>query len=818
MNKDTILTNQFSEEVFNITYRYNNESVDDMFVRVAENLASIETDKEFWKKEFYEALTDFKFVPGGRILSNAGCDYKSTTYINCYVDGFIGNNLDSMDSIMDALKRQATILKSEGGYGFCVDPLRPRGGYVMGIGNESPGPIKMLEMWDTQSDVITAGSGKVSSKKGAKSKIRKGAQMVTMSCWNPSIEEFITVKQTKNKLTKFNMSVLVTDKFMEAVKSHSKWDLIFPDFDDNKAFYDEFWDGNIEKWIQNGGKVKVYKTYTDANELWNIITKSTYTRNEPGVLFVDRINSLNNLYYNEHITSTNPCGEQALPIGGVCLLGSINLTQFIKDDDWDFAKLEKYIPAIVRMLDNVNDITYVPLEIEKENLLNKRRLGIGVFGFASAILMLGIRYGSIECSNKIHSLMKFISNKAYQSSALLAKEKGSFLLFDKDKYLQSNFVKRLDDETIEMIKEYGIRNSHLLSIQPTGNTSILANVISSGLEPIFLPEYTRTSITTDDIERPKIDWSAKTVDSNLWHWIKEGDVDLLKAEINGCVYKLDQTRGLLKESNVIDYGIKYLRDNKKEHLIETSLACTDVLDVDDHISVLDAFTYYLDSSCSKTINLPNDYPYENFKDVYLTCYDTGNIKGVTTYRSGTMSEVLSATTNKPKIQKPRAKEIDCDIHYIQALGKKWYVIVGLIDDRPYEIFTLLEKNVEIPSGKKNGKLIKIRSGVYDLKINGSFLFRDISQFFEQPDDETDTRLISLLLREGVSIMKICEQLEKSKGNITSLSKAVSRTLKKHYISDSEMNDKGDICPECGGKLIYTNGCSNCPDCSYSKCS
>ncbi|NJM09494.1 MAG: hypothetical protein HC883_00915 [Bdellovibrionaceae bacterium] len=382
----TTFVDEFSEEVFNQTYKFEGEShIDDRHLAVAKDLADVEEPevREYWQEKFLGILHNFKFVPGGRITSNAGTGLKGTTYINCFVSGFRGEDQDSMESIMDELRRQALILKSEGGYGFCADVLRPRGGYVNGIGGESPGAVRLLEMWDTQSSVITAGSGLKKATQKGKSKIRKGAQMVTMSVFHPDIEEFITAKQTPGRMTKFNMSVLVSDAFMNAVEAGVAWNLEFPDFENFKDDYKKHWDGDLDSWKARGLPVKIFKTFENANELWDLIMRSTYNRNEPGVLFVDTINRLNNLYYMERINATNPCGEQVLPVGGACLLGSINLTQFVNESssDWDYASLRETVHTAVRFMDNVNDKTLVPLPEQKESLKLKasyrfRNIGI----------------------------------------------------------------------------------------------------------------------------------------------------------------------------------------------------------------------------------------------------------------------------------------------------------------------------------------------------------------------------------------------------------------------------------------------------------
>lgn len=301
----TTFNDSFSKEIYEQTYRFGDEDINKTQKRVADALAAVEKDPEKWSKEFLWAMENFKFVPGGRITSNAGTGLKGTSLINCHVSGASGKNIDSMEGILGELQRQAMILKSEGGYGVCSDFMRPRGGYISGIANSSPGAVKMLEMWDKQSDVITSGSGQKSEK--GKVKIRKGAQMVTMSCWHPDILEFITAKQTPGRLSKFNMSVLVTDEFMTAVKGNLPWNLEFPDYEQHPEEYHDHWDGYLSHWKERGFSTKIYKSFETANELWDIILHSTYTRNEPGVLFVDTMNKMNNLYYTESINATNPC-------------------------------------------------------------------------------------------------------------------------------------------------------------------------------------------------------------------------------------------------------------------------------------------------------------------------------------------------------------------------------------------------------------------------------------------------------------------------------------------------------------------------------
>lgn len=1149
-------TNDLSKEVYETTYRYGDETIEDTQHRVAYDIASVEVDRDFWTTKFIDILKDFKFVPGGRILSNAGVGLKGTTYINCFVDGFVGKDPDSMNGISNALSRQAQILKSEGGYGFCADVMRPRGGFIDGIANETPGAVRMLDMWNTQSYVITAGSGKKSDSKKSKQKIRKGAQMVTLSCWHPDIEEFITAKQTSGRLDKFNMSVLITDDFMNAIVNNDEWNLYFPDFDKVKGTYEDEWDGNIKKWIDGGHPIKIYKTYKNANELWDLIMKSTYNRNEPGVLFIDVINRFNNLYYLEYISATNPCvvgdtliavadgrnavsikqltkegkdipvystnkdgrieikwgrnprltgkkkevwkltlddgsefistpthniylknntykelkdlkegdsissfysfesnggyrqisqigqkmiggrfrnrrqyrviyeffngtdtdyklnrihhddfnkkndfignlklmtkeehnkihskkgkdnsyyklsdeqkfsfashpgeknpkysgitnkillekakelynkegkfttnmwisfakeqgipytvhndfrfksfsnfknqvvdnhkvisvgffgyedvynitvddnhnfniitsfederyissggicvkncGEQALPIGGVCNLGSLNLTQFIKGNDWDYDKLKEIIPIAIRFMDNVNDLTYVPLVEQKDNLKKKRRIGLGIMGYGSALLMMKKRYGSKEVIKMTNKLMEFIANTAYQSSALLTKEKGHFPLYQEENYLKSKFIENLSDETKNLIKKHGIRNSHLLSIQPTGNSSVLSNVVSGGLEPVFLFEYIRTVIQPfppDGMILPKnIDFDNKTFtpsDDIIWEWVKEGDENMLKTIFNDSVYKVDRGRGILKESLVIDYGVRYLEELGEWDPNAEWAVNINSLKIDEHVETMKVMSKFIDSSMSKTINISNDYPYEAFKHVYLDLYQSGTIKGGTTYRAGTMATVLKEKETKPEIpinNVPKRKEtLECDVVRFTSKGDKWIGFVGLdwrVPNWPYELFTGKADDFVIPNYIDKGKIKKVKIedkktgeeiSRYDFIYNDKDDFEVTMQGLNRAFDRefwNVGKLLSGLLRHYIhlpSTIKIIRSLKLDGDTLGTWKMGVTRILKR-YIKDGEMPVDLDTCPNCGSKnLIHKEGCVSCGDCQWSKC-
>ncbi|MCS3610123.1 adenosylcobalamin-dependent ribonucleoside-diphosphate reductase [Salinibacter ruber] len=850
---DDIFETEISEEVYGQNYQYGTDDrVPDTWYRNARAMAQVEDDTDMWTQRFYQLLSGqclgtgpFPFTPGGRIFANAGTGLGKATLINCFVSGFQGHDQDSMDEIQAELTRQAKILASEGGYGFCAHIMRPRGARIGGVGSMTPGAVQMLDVWNKQAATIVAGSGMKSDRDDVKDKIRKGAQMVTMGIWHPDIIEFIEAKQEPGRLHKFNMSVLITDEFMEAVKNDDTWALRFPDYENEKEFYKQHWDGNLKAYQEKGGTVKTWKdpatgepAVYEAREIWNRIMDSTYNRNEPGVIFVDTINKENNLGYVEHINATNPCGEQVLPVGGVCLLGNLNVTQLVDREagEINYDLVDDLVPLAVRFLDNVNDLSYVPLEEQQRNLQEKRRIGLGHYGDGSALMMMKTRYGSEEGARVMREFQEHLANQAYQASARLAEEKGAFPLFDKDEYLSSPFVQRLSDKTKEMIGDLGLRNSHLLSIQPTGNTSTLGNAPSSGIEPVFMHSYIRTSeqpALPDGINRPSMSPNAYEVgqdidaDGTAWTAEEQGDETVLRCQEEGHTHwQIHPTRDICKDQEVKDYAVRHMETDGTWDPDADWAVTTRDLDVDDHLTQMKALAPFVDSSMSKTVNVPNDYPFEDFKELYKKAHDTGVIKGVTTYRAGTMSAVLSGDDDGdddrtvPRTEAPdRPETLPCAIHRVRYQGDHWTILVGFLEDHPYEVFAFKsEGEAPLFEGDSErvdeGYIRKNESRHYSLLgPNGTVVIGDITSHMPSDDVRVETRLVSTALRHGSKIDFLVEQLEKAEGSIASFGQSMAKALRAHA-TDHEVT-----CDKCGSANVrHVEGCMECADCGHSRCS
>ena len=536
-----------SEEIHAMKYRSKGESFKDAMTRVANALK----DDEQHFQEFRNILYDMRYLPAGRVQSAMGAPRRVTAY-NCFVSMTIP---DSMEGIMLAAQEAAKTMQLGGGIGYDFSTLRPSGALIRGLDSRSSGPLSFMGIFDAVCKTISSAGH------------RRGAQMGVLRVDHPNIAEFIRIKNNSNTLTQFNLSVGVTDAFMQAVKDDTTFDLVF--------------DG------------RVYDTI-NARALWDDILRSTWDWAEPGILFIDRINQKNNLHYCETIAATNPCGEQPLPPNGACLLGSFNLVKYVEGTKGNFTfnyeKLKHDIPAVVRAMDNVVDRAIYPLPSQELEAKSKRRMGLGVTGVANAIEALGHEYGSPMFLRVLARIMRTIRDNCYLASVELAVEKGAFPLYSEE-MLDSDFAKTLPLDIVQLIARYGIRNSHLLSVAPTGTISLSADNVSSGIEPVFSYGFDRTIQTFDGPRVERVD----------------------------------------------DYGYRVFGVKGRK---------ADDLPVMAHVEVLNLASKYVDSACSKTCNVGADVTWEEFKEVYMAAYD-GGASGCTTFRaSGKRYGILNASASE----------------------------------------------------------------------------------------------------------------------------------------------------------------------------
>ncbi|MHC0052457.1 adenosylcobalamin-dependent ribonucleoside-diphosphate reductase [Actibacterium sp. D379-3] len=745
-----------AEQIWDMKYRLKQAdgspvdlTVEDTWRRIARALAAPEKQPDAWEDTFFAALEDFKYLPAGRITAGAGTA-RAVTLFNCFVMGTIP---DSMGGIFDMLKEAALTMQQGGGIGYDFSTIRPRGADVKGVAADASGPLSFMDVWDAMCrTIMSAGS-------------RRGAMMATMRCDHPDIEDFITAKQDPARLRNFNLSVLVTDDFMEAVKADGSWDLVFDD--------------------------KIYHT-VEARDLWNRIMRATYDYAEPGVIFIDRINQMNNLSYCETIAATNPCGEQPLPPYGACLLGSINLARLVRNPfdaiaELDEAELDTLVATAVRMMDNVVDASRFPLPQQAEEAANKRRIGLGVTGLADALLMVGLRYGSEEAARQTERWLHRIARAAYLASVDLAKEKGPFPLFDAEKYLATGHMMQMDADVREAIREHGIRNALLTSIAPTGTISLYASNVSSGIEPVFAYAYTR---------------------------------------------KVLQKDGTRTEEEVVDCAVQMWREKFGDKELPDYFVNAQTLAPLDHVRMQAAAQKWVDSSISKTINCPEDISFEAFKDVYMEAYETG-CKGCTTYRPNAVTgSVLSVSESSDK-----TPETDTGAEVI-------YMSEPL--DRPQA----LEGNTYKLKWPDSEHAIYIT--INDVVINGHR--RPFEVFINSKNMEhfawtvALTRMISAVFRRGGDVSFVVEELKAvfdPRGGawmqgkyIPSILAAIGGVIERHlvtigFIEGEGMGLKADpqaeamavgerprgpACPACGAyDMRMVEGCMTCASCGHSKC-
>ncbi|WP_370045129.1 MULTISPECIES: adenosylcobalamin-dependent ribonucleoside-diphosphate reductase [Salipiger] len=753
-----------AEQIWDMKYRFKEAdgtpidmSVEDSWRRIARSLASVEKDAGRWEETFFEALEDFKYLPAGRITAGAGTA-RSVTLFNCFVMGTVP---DSMSGIFDMLKEAALTMQQGGGIGYDFSTIRPKGAIVHGVAADASGPLSFMDVWDAMCrTIMSAGS-------------RRGAMMATMRCDHPDVEQFIAAKSDSARLRMFNLSVLVTDPFMEAVKADGSWDLKF--------------DG------------KVYHT-VKARDLWNKIMKATYDYAEPGVIFIDRINEANNLNYVEQIAATNPCGEQPLPPYGACLLGSINLARLVTDPftdaaEIDDAALETLVATAVRMMDNVVDASRFPLPEQEEEAQNKRRIGLGVTGLADALLMKGLRYGSEEAAAQTEDWLHRIARASYLASVELAKEKGAFPLFDAEKYLASGNMLNMDEDVREAIRTHGIRNALLTSIAPTGTISLYAGNVSSGIEPVFAYAYKRKVLQKDGTrtEEEVVDYAVQ-----MWRDLK-GDAELPEYFVNAqTLDPQDHVRMQAAAQKWIDSSIS------------KTINCPEDISFE---AFKDVYMQAYETGCKGcTTYRPNDV--------------TGSVLSVSEEKKAAPEAVATpaAEPNQPHgdviymaepLDRPQALEG-------QTYKLKWpdseHAIYLTINDiivgghrRPFEVF-INSKNMEHYAWTV--ALTRMISAVFRRGGDVSFVVEELKAVFDP--------------RGGAWVQG---------KYIPSILAAIGGVIERHLIATGFLEGegmglktdpqakvvgldapRGKACPSCGQfSMMMVEGCMTCSSCGHSKC-
>lgn len=752
-----------SEEIFRAKYMINGESDPaEVFKYVAEEISSVEdeTKRSKVRDEFYRILDSGLFMPGGRILANARpfINEKSKNYNNC----FTIDVEDSMEGIYYSVYEDAMISRMGGGVGFDVSKLRPSHSHTSN-GGEASGPVSFLEVFNSSAKTIASGG------------FRRAAHIALIDADHPDVEEFVTVKQgdENKKLTQFNISVRMSDDFMQAVKDKANWSLSF--------------------------EGKEYKNLP-ATELYDMIVRNAYEHNEPGAFFIDRVEKDNNGWWAFKMDRCNPCGEIPMPPYSLCCLGALILTAYVKgtpftdEAEFDFELFEETIYWAIRFLDNVLDATLYPLDKIEEFSKQWRRVGLGFTGLGDLFAMMRIVYGSEESKLFSEQIGKALRDGSYRASVELAKEKGPApALISGYKFMrktpkidprlsQGSFIKQLPTDLQADIAQYGLRNINLNTTAPTGTTSLsVGQNCSSGIEPIFALNYIRN--------------------------IRTGKSDETKPEM---VYD--------------DAWLRYVElhpevEDQKD--VPDFFVTTMDIDPYDAIDVQAAFQKYIDHAISKTANLPKGYTFEQYKDLFMYAYDQG-LKGFTSFNpDGSMKGVLESSPAAGDIENfvtrsdapPRPKELPCDIHYVHADKQDFIILASKLNGSLYEIF-VDEKNGHDLEDAQHGKVSKKGRREYTLTCDNGIKVDKLSADFNGTYGVM-ARFISMSLRHGVPLKFIIDQLQRSK-EFLGFEKAVSRVLK-HYIVEEEHVEYHEACPSCGNTLVIQDGCPTCKSCGYTKC-
>jgi ribonucleoside-diphosphate reductase alpha chain len=786
-----------SHQIWDMKYRLKaadgtplDRTVEESWARVALAAAQAEAPEKrrAWALAFAEALAGHRFLPAGRILAGAGTG-RAVTLFNCFVMGRIP---DDLSGIFAHLREAALTMQQGGGIGYDFSTLRPMGAPVKGVAADASGPLSFMDVWDSMCRTIMSAGA------------RRGAMMGTLACSHPDIEQFIEAKRAAGRLRNFNLSVLVTDAFMTAVEKDRSWDLVF--------------------------EGTVYRTVS-ARALWDRIMAATYDAAEPGVIFIDRVNALNNLAYCETIYATNPCGEQPLPPYGACLLGSINLARlverpFTEDSELDEAALAKLARIAVRFLDDVIDISRFPLPAQEEEAKQKRRIGLGITGLADALIFCRTRYGAPRSVALIERWLRILRDSAYAASAELAEEKGAFPFFARDAYLARPNIAALPEAIRGQIAKHGIRNGLLTSIAPTGTISLFADNISSGIEPVFAYSYTRNILMPG---------------------------------------------GARREEKVSDYAYRRFRAAfGDETQLPDYFVTTQELTPADHLVVQAAAQRYIDSSISKTINCPPQISLAEFKDIYRTAYEQG-CKGCTTYRPNAVTGAVLDADTTPLVSAPTPLQPMAPRQIAEMVSpplRSGALPAERIVTSPRPVaraeggdVVYITKPLDRP-GDLPGHTYKVRWP--DLDHAFYITINDIEQdgrkrpfeiFINSKNMEhyawtvALTRMISAVFRRGGNVSFVVEELKAvfdPRGGqwmggryVPSLLAAIGEVIERHliaigFISSSRPDGtdaqraaaaKADAegaavrrCPRCAAAgFVKLEGCDTCVSCGYSKC-
>lgn len=816
-----------------------------MFERIARHIASVEATPEKqqeWERNFRSLMDDWKYVPAGRIFTGAGTG-QNLTFYNCYV---IPCPEDSRGGIFDRLRQMAEIMSRGGGVGLNLSTLRPRYAYVKGVNGRSSGAVSWGSLFSFVTGLIEQGGS------------RRGALMLILNIWHPDVLDFINSKREAGKITNANISVGITDDFMQAVKNDADWDLVFPDTSD--PLYNDKWQetqGDIRKWREMGGKVISYKT-VKAREIWTQIISSAWASAEPGVYFIDKANYMSNSYYYAPLPCTNPCGEQPLAAWAVCNLGHINLAKHLNpaENDVDWNALRQTVQQAVRFQDNVIDATPYFFDENKKQQMSERRVGMGTIGLAEMLIKLGVRYGSSESEKFIDKLYQFIAVTAYETSVSLAKEKGTFSKFDAEKFLESGFMKGMPEYIRSQVRQNGIRNVTILTQAPTGTVGTMVGT-STGIEPFYSWTYFRKARLGVHEEKIKIaqDW-------------------------------LDKHPG----EELPDYFVNAME-----------------LTPEEHVRVQAAVQRWTDAAISKTCNAPSNYTVDQTEKLYELMYDLG-CKGGTIYRDGSRDEQILATDGE-KLGKDAAEQLK-KMGKLEDKGeiKEEKVVVTetvKVEESVHEVDkTLMQVDAHNPNRitvkqlVQNGTRYEIvprtrpsemRGTTYKTSTPYGNLFVTINEDEHGPFEvfatlgksggffaaltEAMTRLISLSLRSGVAVDSIIKQIKGIRSSevsfsdgemIYSLPDAIGKVLERHINRNQqklqlEFQDKtqkteplitqhavetvkekveqtvmtgsyslkqkisladfghAPVCPDCSSILQFEEGCMKCISCGYSKC-